>query len=70
MIPVGGAEIAQADTLWAGLSGVLESRVGGPGGEETTKEPSGQEHRDSSSRSGSWESKEERLLQSASFIKN
>ena len=33
MIPVGGAEIAQADTLWAGLSGVLESRVGGQGGE-------------------------------------
>ena len=47
MIPVGGAEIAQADTLWAGLSGVLESCVGGQGGEETTKEPSGQEPRDS-----------------------
>ena len=50
MIPVGGAEITQADTLWAGLSGVLESRVGGVGwgADSTGAFGSSQEHQDSS----------------------
>lgn len=72
MIPVGGAEITQAGTLWEGLSGVLESRVAGSGGEQTAKEHLGQVKniRTAPDSSGSREPKEERLLQSASFIKN
>lgn len=41
MVPVGGAEITQADYLWAGLSGVLERPCAGWVGSRQQKEPLG-----------------------------